>query len=77
MPGSPGFDALELDSLNESLDDVILLLEREIDRLKTSLEIYRESRHPDRKEIVRMHVAALDRRQDALDDMRALLSERR
>lgn len=73
----PALDQLGLDSINESLDDVIVLLEREIDRLKTSLEIYRESRHPDRKDIVRMHVAALDRRQDALDDMKALLSQRR
>lgn len=70
LPGDVLFDAL-----NDSLDDVIVLLEREIDRLKSSLEVYRDSEHPNRRDIMRMHVDALDRRQDTLDEMRDLLKQ--
>lgn len=63
--------------LNRSLDDVISLLEREIRRLKESLETYRLSNHPNRSEIVRWHVRTLDEREDALERLRLmLLSER-
>ncbi len=58
--------------LNRSLDDVVLLLEREIARLRESLETYRLSNHPDRAEIIRWHVRALDERQDTLDQLRAM-----
>jgi len=60
-------------ALNSSLDDVILLLEREVERLKESLEVYRLSQHPERHRIVRWHIQALDERQDALEKMKALL----
>lgn len=70
LPGDVLFDAL-----NDSLDDVIVLLEREIERLKSSLEIYRDSEHPNRRDIMRMHVDALDRRQDTLDEMRDLVKQ--
>lgn len=63
--------------LNRSLDDVISLLEREIRRLKESLETYRLSRHPNRNQIIRWHVRTLDERQDALDRLRAMLLEER
>jgi len=59
--------------LNESLDDVILLLEREIRRLKESLETYRSLPHPRRHEIIRWHVRTLDERQDALERLRVML----
>ncbi len=59
--------------LNRSLDDVIELLEREIGRLKASLETYRLSTHPQRAEIVRWHVRTLDERQDALESLQALI----
>lgn len=59
--------------LNRSLDDVISLLEREIRRLKESLETYRLSQHPDRGEIIRWHVRTLDERQDALERLHAML----
>lgn len=59
--------------LNESLDDVILLLEREIRRLKESLETYRSLPHPRRHEIIRWHVRTLDERQDALERLRLML----
>lgn len=61
------------DHLNRSLDDVINLLEREIERLKASLESYRLSEHPQRGEIVRWHVRTLDERQDALEDLQSLI----
>jgi hypothetical protein len=59
--------------LNQSLDDVILLLEREIERLKESLEVYRATPHPQRGEIIRWHVRTLDERQDALERLRLML----
>ncbi|MDZ7670097.1 MAG: hypothetical protein U5Q16_11990 [Gammaproteobacteria bacterium] len=59
--------------LNRSLDDVIAMLEREIRRLKESLETYRLSAHPKRGEIIRWHVRTLDERQDALEQLRTML----
>lgn len=59
--------------LNRSIDDVIDLLEREIRRLQASLETYRLSQHPRRGDIIRWHVRSLDERQDALEELRALL----
>jgi len=59
--------------LNRSLDDVIAMLEREIRRLKESLETYRLSEHPKRGEIIRWHVRTLDERQDALEQLRTML----
>ncbi len=64
-------------ALNNSLDDVILLLEREIERLKESLTLFRLSDRPDRNEIVRWHIRTLDERQDALESMKALIVETR
>ena len=63
----------EATALNRSLDDVVRLLEREIERLKASLEVFRLSEHPQRQDIIRWHIRALDDRQDALDDMKRLL----
>ena len=59
--------------INNSLDDVIVLLEREIERLQLSLETIRLSNHPDRSELIRWHIRTLDERQDALEQMKALL----
>ncbi len=59
--------------LNETLDDVILLLEREIVRLKSSLETFRLTNRPNQEEIIRWHVRTLDARQDTLDDLKELL----
>ena len=61
------------DQLNRSLDDVIDLLTREIERLKESLESYRLSEHPKRAEIIRWHVRTLDERQDALEELKSLI----
>jgi len=62
--------------LNRSLDDVIDLVEREIERLKESLETYRLSNHPNRNDIIRWHVRNLDERQDALESLQAMLTAR-
>jgi hypothetical protein len=66
--------SVEDELLNNSLDDVVLLLEREIERLKVTLETLRLSSHPERNAMIRWHIAALDERQDALDKMKTLLS---
>jgi uncharacterized membrane protein YgaE (UPF0421/DUF939 family) len=67
----------DYEAVNRSLDDVISLLEREIRRLKESLETYRLSNHPNRNEIIRWHVRTLDERQDALERLRAMLLSQR
>jgi hypothetical protein len=59
--------------INNSLDDVVVLLEREIERLQLSLDTIRLSNSPDRSELIRWHIRALDERQDALEQMKALL----
>lgn len=59
--------------LNRSLDDVFELLEREIARLKESLETYRLSNHPNRREIIRWHIRTLDERQDALEKLQEMI----
>lgn len=61
---------------NQSLGDVIELLEREIERLEASLETFRLSDHPNRVEIIRWHVRELDERQDALERLQAMLLAR-
>ena len=61
------------EQINHSLDDVIMLLEREITRLQTTLETIRLSEHPERAALIRWHVHRLDERQDALDQMKALI----
>jgi hypothetical protein len=64
--------------LNRSLDDVIDLLEKEIERLKESLETYRLSGHPNKQEMIRWHVRTLDERQDALEKLQEMiLAEKR
>jgi branched-subunit amino acid aminotransferase/4-amino-4-deoxychorismate lyase len=60
--------------INNSLDDVIVLLEREIERLKESLETIRLSSHPDRAQLIRWHIRTLDERQDALEQMKQLIA---
>lgn len=71
-------DSEEQDSeLNQSLDDVLVLLEREIERLKASLTTYRLSEHPQRAEIIRWHVKSLDERQDALEELQTLIMAQR
>jgi hypothetical protein len=60
--------------INNSLDDVIALLEREVERLKESLETIRLSTHPERNALIRWHIQTLDERQDALEQMKALIA---
>ena len=66
-----------LDSAELTLDDVILLLEREVERLKESLETYRSLDHPQKTQIIRWHVRRLDERQDRLDELKSMLRARR
>ena len=61
-----------LEGLNRSIDDMVELLEREIERLKASLEFYRLSNSQNRDEQIRFHIRQIDQRQDALEDLRAL-----
>ncbi len=62
--------------LDLSLDDMVDLLAREIERLKASLEMYRLLDHPQKEQIIIRHVQALDERQDRLDEVKDLLLAR-
>ena len=42
--------------LNTSLDEVLNMLAREVERLKAALEFYRLSEHPQKDELIRWHV---------------------
>ena len=64
------------EDLDLSLDDAVNLLAREIERLKASLEMYRLLDHPQKAEILRRHISALDERQDRLDELKELLLAR-
>jgi hypothetical protein len=58
---------------NRTLDDAIELLQGELERLKLALETCRRLDHPRRKELVRWHVRTIDRRQDALEQLHAMV----
>lgn len=58
---------------NHTLDDAIELLEGELERLKVGLEASRRLDHPRRDELVRWHVRTIDRRQDVLEQLQAML----
>lgn len=62
-----------LNSSNCTLDDAIELLQGEIERLKLALETCRWLDHPRRSELVRWHVRTIDRRQDALEQLHAMV----
>lgn len=65
------------DDLELTLDDVTVLLAREIERLKEALITWRQLDHPRKDEIIRWHVRTLDERQDKLDDLKSMLLARR
>ena len=73
MPESEGSADGDLDF---TLEDMVLLLEREIERLKAALETYRLLDHPRKVDIIRWHVRRLDERQDRLDELQAALRAR-
>ena len=70
-------DSRQGDNTNHSVEDMVELLEAEIERLKTSLETFQLTNHPDKRRIIAEHVAALDARQDALETLRELLDAAR
>lgn len=65
------------DDLELTLDDVIVLLAREVERLKEALTTWRQLDHPRKDEIIRWHVRTLDERQDKLEDLKTMLLARR
>ena len=63
--------------LNPTLDDAIELLQGELERLQAALEACRQLDHPRRNQLVRWHVRRIDRRQDALEQLHAMIVARR
>ncbi len=63
--------------VNTSLGDVLNLLAQEVERLKASLEFYRNSSADNAADLVRWHVQEIDRRQDRMDELKdPILSSR-
>lgn len=62
--------------LNTSLDEVLDMLAREVERLQAALEFYRLSEHPQKDELIRWHVREIDVRQDRLEDIKAFVLAR-
>lgn len=63
--------------VNRTLDDAVALMQGEVDRLQAALETCRRLDHPRRGELVRWHVQRLDQRQDALEQLHAMIVARR
>ena len=61
----------DLDNLD--LQDVLSMMAEEVERLKVSLEYFRLTDHPDKEERIRWHVEEIDRRQDRLESLKALI----
>ena len=59
--------------LNPSLDVMLDRMVEEVERLKTSLEFFRLSDHPDKDNRIRWHVQEIDRRQDAIEDLKVVI----
>ena len=76
MTSAPDRDPELPDELELTLDDVIVLLMREIERLKAALGTWRVLDHPRKDEIIRWHVRTLDERQDKLEDLKTMLLAR-
>ena len=70
---SPGAAGQEPEAVDPDLQDVLSLMAEEVERLKESLEYYRLTDHPDKEARIRWHVDEIDRRQDALEDLKALI----
>ena len=73
---NPSADAASADG--DPLDDLDLqgmlsMMAEEVERLKVSLEYFRLTDHPDKEERIRWHVMEIDRRQDRLEDLKALI----
>lgn len=62
-------------SVNDSLDELIALLEAELERLKVDLETFRLTDNPARHAITAELVRAIDERQDRLEELTALRAQ--
>ncbi len=62
--------------LNRSLEDVLDLLARDVERLKAELEYWRLSGHPNKDHLIRRYVARIDARQDRMEEVKAMILAR-
>ncbi len=62
--------------MNDSLEQVLQLLAKEVERLKKALEYYRQSDRPDREDLMRWHVQRIDERQDRMEEIKNLIVAR-
>ncbi|MEM7099378.1 MAG: hypothetical protein AAF541_14035 [Pseudomonadota bacterium] len=66
-------NAQDLELPEASLQGVLSLMAEEVERLKLALEYFRLTDHPDKEERIRWHVMEIDRRQDELEELKALI----
>ncbi|MCR9261127.1 MAG: hypothetical protein NXH95_15490 [Pseudomonadaceae bacterium] len=59
-----------------TLEGVLELLAREIERLQASLDTYRSSDHPSKQALIRWHVQQIDARHDRLDEIKQMILKR-
>ena len=62
-------------SVNESLDELIVLLQQELERLQVDLETFRLTDNPAKQQITAELVRAIDERQDRLEELLALRAQ--
>ncbi len=63
----------DAEELNKSLDDMLLLMAAELERLQAALEFYRLGERPDKEALIRWHVEQIDLRQDRMEELKALI----
>ena len=73
--GSPSAQPSD-EPVNQNLDDVLDLMLAEVERLKASLEFVRMMDVEDKQQRIRWHVIEIDRRQDRIEELKALLLDR-
>lgn len=67
--------ASERSASGAGTEQMIRLMKAEIERLKANLALARVSDAPNRRTLIKQHVARIDERQDALESLQALRSE--
>jgi|GEM_PF-2337207 len=75
-PSSAGEDEQQPEHYDLSLEDVLELLAKEVERLQASLDFYRSSDHPSKQALIRWHVQQIDARHDRLDEIRQMILSR-
>ena len=75
-PALPGAGEQQPEDYDLTLEGVLELLAKEIERLQVSLDTYRVSDHPSKQALIRWHVQQIDARHDRLDEIKQMILNR-